>query len=96
MNPEVKIKNRKLLEEYPQFKEFNKKGFIPAGFLIEKCGFKGKRIGNIKISEKHANFIVNLGNGKAKDVIKLVKLVKERVKKKFGVALEDEIRYLGF
>ncbi len=67
-----------------------------AGELVEKCGLKGKKIGNVKISEKHANFIVNLGQGKAKDVIKLIKLIKKEVKKKFGVVLEEEIQFLGF
>lgn len=67
----------------------------PAGFLIEKCGLKGKRVGDVKISEKHANFIVNLGKGKAKDVIKLINLAKKKVKNKFGIGLEEEIQYLG-
>jgi len=62
--------------------------------LIEKCGLKGKAIGNIKISDKHANFIVNSGNGKAKDVIKLINLIKKKVKDKFGITLEEEIQYL--
>ncbi len=73
----------------------NPKNFY-AGFLIEKCGLKGKRIGNAKISEKHANFIVNLGNGKAKDVKKLIKLIKKKVKNKFKIELEEEIQYLSF
>lgn len=68
----------------------------PAGFLIEKCDLKGKKIGDVKISEKHANFIINLGGGKAKDVIKLIKLIKKEVKKKFGVILEEEIQFLGY
>jgi len=67
-----------------------------AAQLIEKCILKGKRIGNVKISEKHANFIVNLGQGKAKDVKKLIELAKKRVKNKFGIGLEEEICYLGF
>lgn len=67
-----------------------------AGELIEKCGLKGKRIGDVKISEKHANFIINLGNGKAKDVKKLIDLAKKEVKNKFGITLEEEIQYLGF
>lgn len=67
-----------------------------AGELIEKCGLKGKRIQNVEISKKHANFIINLGNGKAKDVIKLIKIIKEKVKEKFGIILEEEIQYLGF
>ncbi|MBZ9578630.1 UDP-N-acetylmuramate dehydrogenase [Patescibacteria group bacterium] len=71
----------------------NTKKFFAAE-LIEKCGLKGKAIGNIKISDRHANFIVNSGNGKAKDVIKLIKLIKQKVKNKFGIKLEEEIQYL--
>ena len=67
-----------------------------AARLIEECGLKGKRIGNVKISEKHANFIVNLGGGKAKDVKKLINLAKKKVKEKSGITLEEEICYLGF
>ncbi len=73
----------------------NPKGFS-AGYLIQKCGLKGKRIGNVKISEKHANFIVNLGKGKARDVVKSINLIKKRVMGKFGITLEEEIVYLGF
>ena len=65
-----------------------------AGELIERCGLKGKKIGNVKISEKHANFIVNLGGGKARDVKKLIKIIKTRVKKKFKIDLTEEIQFL--
>ncbi len=71
----------------------NPKGFS-AGYLIEKCGLKGKKIGNVKISEKHANFIINLGKGKATDVKKLINLAKKKVKEKFGISLKEEIIYL--
>jgi UDP-N-acetylmuramate dehydrogenase len=79
-------------KESKEFKKFKEKGMIPAAYLIDKCSLKGKRVGNVKISEKHANFIVNLGNGKAKDVKKLIKLIKNKVKKKFGVVLKEEIQ----
>lgn len=72
----------------------NKKFF--AAELIEKCGLKGKTVSGVKISEKHANFIVNLGDARAKDVKKLINLAKREVKKRFGVKLEEEIQYLGF
>ncbi len=71
----------------------NLEGFS-AGELIEKCGLKGKRIGDAQISEKHANFIVNLGNAKAKDVLSLMKLAKEKVKNKFGIVLEEEVQIM--
>ena len=67
-----------------------------AARLIEECELKGKRVGNVKISEKHANFIVNLGRGKAEDVKKLINLAKKKVKNKFGINLEEEIQFLGF
>jgi len=73
----------------------NPPGFS-AGDLIEKCGLKGKRVRDIKISERHANFIVNLGNGRAKDVKKLINLVKTKIKNKFKINLEEEVQYLGF
>ncbi len=65
-----------------------------AARMIEECGLKGKKIGNAKISEKHANFIVNLGSARAKDVEKLIKLMKQKVKNKFGVVLKEEIQFL--
>jgi len=67
-----------------------------AAELIEACGLKGKIIGKAKVSEKHANFIVNLGGAKASEVVKLIKLIKEKVKEKFGVELKEEVVYLGF
>ncbi|MCL5411630.1 MAG: UDP-N-acetylmuramate dehydrogenase [Patescibacteria group bacterium] len=66
-----------------------------AGKLIEEAGLKGKQIGEAKISEQHANFIVNTGNATASDIKALIDLVKERVKENSGVDLQEEIRYLG-
>jgi UDP-N-acetylmuramate dehydrogenase len=95
-NYELGIKKYELIKKFPEIKNFIKKGQIPAGWLIEKCGLKGKMIGKAKISEKHSNFIINLGGAKAKDVKKLIKLIKQKVKKKFGITLEEEVQYLGF
>jgi len=67
-----------------------------AGELIEMCGLEGKRIGNVKISDIHPNFILNLGKGKARDVKKLINLIKKKVKNKFKINLKEEIQYLGF
>ncbi len=66
-----------------------------AGFLIDKAGLKGKRIGDAVISDVHANFIINKGQAKGSDIIKLIRLAKEEVKKKFGVELELEVKILG-
>jgi len=94
-NYQGKIEDKNLLKEFPKLREFNKKGQIPAGFLIEACGLKGKREGGIEISKKHANFFINLGNGKAKEVKKLIELSKQKVKEKFGILLKEEILFLG-
>lgn len=69
---------------------------VPTAYLISECGLKNKRIGGAKISEKHPNFIVNLGNAKARDVLKLISLVKKKVKNKFKVNLETEAQLVGF
>lgn len=64
---------------------------IPAAVLIDQTGLKGKRIGGAEISEKHANFFVNLGGAKAEEVKELLSLAKEKVKRKYGISLEEEI-----
>jgi len=79
-----------------EFEKFREKGVIPIGFLIEQCGLKGKVIGAAQISEKHANFIVNLGKAKAEEVRELIGLAKSKVKEKFGIELKEEIQQLGF
>ena len=66
-----------------------------AGRLIEAAGLKGKRIGQAQISERHANFIVNLGAAKADDVRQLMDLARAEVKQRFGVELTAEVKYLG-
>ena len=66
-----------------------------AGRLIEEAGLKGTRIGNVEISDIHANFFINHGETKASDVIALVQLAQESVKEKFGVSLELEIEVVG-
>jgi len=66
-----------------------------AARLIESCGLKGERIGNAQVSEKHANFIVNLGGAKAADIEALMRYVQSQVKQKHGVWLEPEVRIIG-
>jgi UDP-N-acetylmuramate dehydrogenase len=66
----------------------------PAGKLIEECGLKGHCVGKAKVSEKHANFIVNTGGATAEDVRKLVFEVREKVEQKFGIKLELELKII--
>ena len=71
---------------------FSKPG---AGRLIEQAGLKGKRVGGAMISEKHANWIVNTGGATSKDILALMKLIRQEVKRTAGIDLEPEIRILG-
>jgi UDP-N-acetylmuramate dehydrogenase len=66
-----------------------------AGRLVDAAGVKGTRIGGAKISEKHGNFFVNLGEAQAADVLALVELARERVRATAGIELELEIRVVG-
>lgn len=66
-----------------------------AGRLIEQAGLKGTRIGGALISRKHANFIVNTGGAKAKDILALMDLARKKVRQKTGIELEPEIRVVG-
>jgi UDP-N-acetylmuramate dehydrogenase len=66
-----------------------------AARLIEACGMKGEKLGGAQVSEKHANFIVNLGGAKASDIEGLIDKIQERVAEKFGITLQREVRILG-
>ena len=66
-----------------------------AGKLIMDSGLRGFRIGDIMVSTKHCGFIVNVGQGTAKDVRRVIEHVIHTVDDKFGVILEPEIRFLG-
>src|SRR3972149_8847744 len=63
------------------------------GYIIEKLGLKGQRIGGAQISEKHANYILNINNANAGDVLKLVNLVKKKAKADLDLDLKEEIFY---
>jgi len=96
VNPEIKINDKKLLDKFPELREYNKSGTMPAGYLIAKCGLIGRKCGNAQISGKHANFIINLGGAKARDVLTLMNLAKTKVKKTFGVDLDTEVQFVEF
>ena len=85
--------DQKIIKKYPQLKIFNEKEIIPAGLLIELCDLKGKQIGDAKISDEHANFIINLKNATSSDVMSLINLIKKSVKEKFLVELNEEIKF---
>ncbi|MCA0950239.1 UDP-N-acetylmuramate dehydrogenase [Shewanella chilikensis] len=69
--------------------------FGPPGKIIESLGFKGVSIGDAEVSKKHANFIVNKGQAKAEDVLKLVVMINDSVKEKYGFLMTSEGLYIN-
>ncbi len=98
----IKSRLQKRTESQP-LKTFNagcifknpSKNQLTAGELIEKAVLKGIKKGEAQVSTKHANFIVNLGNARADDVLYLIEKVRKKVKEKFGIDLELEIKVWG-
>lgn len=91
------VKDQKLRKEFEHdcgIKCKNEK--LPAGWLIDQAGLRGKKTGGAMVSEEHANFIVNTGQATAEDVIMLASIIKQQVRDKFGVELQEEVQYLGF
>jgi UDP-N-acetylenolpyruvoylglucosamine reductase len=68
---------------------------LPAGKLIDQLGLKGTRVGDAMVSDVHANFFVNLGNAKARNVLDLIELVRTRAREVRGVELETEVEIVG-
>lgn len=67
----------------------------PAGRIIEEAGLKGLQVGGAKVSEKHGNFIVNMGNARAKDITDLISMVQDAVQSRKGIHLEPEVVIVG-
>jgi UDP-N-acetylmuramate dehydrogenase len=67
----------------------------PGWWYVDQAGLRGRRIGNAQISEKHANFIQNLGGATAADIKSLIELAQARVREQFGVELEPEVMFVG-
>ena len=63
-----------------------------AAELIEKANLKGWKVGGAVVSEKHSNFIVNTGNATSTDILELINIIKETIKKKYNISLEQEIQ----
>ncbi|MEK7649494.1 MAG: UDP-N-acetylmuramate dehydrogenase [Patescibacteria group bacterium] len=94
--PTGEAQRKHLLYLLPHLAEFNQHPTIPAGFLIDHLGLKGRAIGGVSISKKHGNYMINRGNARAEEVVMLVGLVKEYIHRKFDLHLEEEIQYIGF
>lgn len=94
-NPVVdRFKADKLKEQFadlPLFNQSNEKTKIPAGWLIEKAGWKGRKVGNTGVHEKQALVLVNYGNATGTEVINLATEIQKSVKAKFDIDLEMEV-----
>lgn len=69
---------------------------VPAGWLIDRVGLRGKRIGGAMVSETHPNYILNAGGASASDVVMLMSYIKQQVRDKLGVELAQEVEFVGF
>jgi UDP-N-acetylmuramate dehydrogenase len=95
MNPTVTDKH--LLAEFEKDTgKPTKDGKLPAGWLIDHVGLRGKKIGDAQVSQMHPNYIVNTGKATAEDIITLASLVKTRVRDELGVRLREEVQFVGF
>lgn len=74
---------------------FKRQENIQVSKLIDEAGLKGLTIGQAQVSYKHANFIVNLGGATAQDIYDLIQLIKVKIKDKYGIEIESEIKFIG-
>ncbi len=98
-NPEIAVSHFNLLKnrfpEMPSYLVENpEKVKVPAGWLIEKAGWKGKKIGNVGVHDKQALVLVNYGEGKGSEILQLANNITQSVQELFGIVLEKEVNIL--
>jgi len=97
-NPEISIKKYDSIKSkfgtIPGHKISEQIIKVPAAWLIEKCGFKGKRFGKVGVHERQALVIVNYGNGKPEEIIELKNKIKEEVQLLFEIELHEEVNII--
>ncbi|MFH1412620.1 MAG: UDP-N-acetylmuramate dehydrogenase [bacterium] len=93
-----------IVDELPADNEIVKKavklniikgGKLACGYIIDQLNFKGKKVGGALVSPDHSNFILNCDKATAKDVKALINEIKDKVKEKFGINLQEEVQYFG-
>lgn len=92
--PVEKVPNR-YLEQWRDVIKVDPFPVVPTAKIIADAGLAGERIGNAQVSTKHTNYMINLGSGRAADLVKLIKRVKRVVKEKFDIDLEVEPQLVG-
>ncbi len=93
--PVEKFDTKQFLYELAQYVKNDPFPVVPTAKINFLTGLKGEKIGDAQLSEKHTNFIVNLGNASSADVKNLIQNIKNKVKEKFNVDLEEEIMILN-
>jgi UDP-N-acetylmuramate dehydrogenase len=73
-----------------------REGKVPSAYFLEVVGAKGIRNGGIHVADYHANLIYNAGHGTARQLVEVIRDLKERVRSRFGLTLEEEVQYVGF
>jgi UDP-N-acetylmuramate dehydrogenase len=96
MNEFAQARKSKQPLEYPSAGSTFKRpeGYF-AGKLIDDTGLRGFSRGGAQVSEKHCGFVINKGNATAQDIVTLMQQVNEKVKEKFHVSLEPEVKMIG-
>lgn len=99
MNPIITIEHfERLKKEYPDIPSYlasEGRIKIPAGWLIERCGFKGKRHGEVGVYEKQALVLVNLGGAQGYEIALVAESIRTAVNDRFGIELVPEVKYVG-
>ena len=85
---------QKKYPKVPSYSVSNADVKVPAGWLIEQAGFRGKRFGNCGVHEKQALVLVNYGNASGKEIYKLAQKIQESIMQKFGISLEIEVNII--
>jgi UDP-N-acetylmuramate dehydrogenase len=71
-------------------------GKVPSAWFLEQVGAKGMQSGDIHVADYHANLIYNAGQGIARDLVEIIAELKQRVERRWGIPLEEEVQYVGF
>jgi len=72
-----------------------REGKIPAAWFLEQVGAKGMQRGGIQVADYHANLIYNAGDGTARDLCALIAELKQRVRDRFAIEVEEEVQYVA-
>ena len=99
MNPLITDEHfERIRKEYPDVPSYpaeKGKVKVPAGWLIEKCGFKGQRHGNVGVYEKQALVLVNFGGATGDEIALFAESIRAAVKERFGIELMPEVKYIA-